>query len=279
MQEEAGATANIPQVVLPNGIANKNGDGDDDDDSDDGDTLSFFSDSLSTLFNVHSPARGSPGGHLTWTHPALLTPIAYKVPNHTGTSTSLFAHYQWDAGIELCKELCVGGSPNSAFDVSGKTVCELGAGTGLPSLVCARLGAVKVVVTDYPDEGILSTLKENVKSEKREDTVVEGLMWGDVAQEERVLRCVFMAAKASHSHAHTTTRNSPRTRAQPHCRKRLRRPDHLRHALGLFVTHAPHPLPHLPLVHHFTTRSHFSLSRIPHRSPLRGAFLCHVSRG
>jgi nicotinamide N-methyltransferase len=35
--------------------------------------------------------------------------------------------------------------------VKGKTVLELGAGAGLPSLVCALNGAYQVVVTDYPD--------------------------------------------------------------------------------------------------------------------------------
>lgn len=118
--------------------------------------------------------------------------IAYGVPNHTGTSTKLFAHYQWDAGIELCKEMCSKSRspqvPHNPFNPKGKSVCELGAGTGLPSLVCARLGAQQVVVTDYPDEGILRTLKENAQSQKEETIRVEGLMWGNVEQEGRVLR-------------------------------------------------------------------------------------------
>lgn len=69
------------------------------------------------------------------------------------------------------------------------SVCELGAGTGLPSLVCARLGARKVVVTDYPDEGILNTLRENAQGEARQGggVVVRGLKWGDEVQARQVL--------------------------------------------------------------------------------------------
>lgn len=176
-----------------------NGDANDSGTENEDEGLGFFSDSLSALFNVHSPARGSPGGHLQWSHPNLPSPdgesyngrVAYRVPNHTGTSTKLFAHYQWDAGIELCKEMCSrtrsAQGEQTLFNPKGKAVCELGAGTGLPSLVCARLGARKIVVTDYPDEGILTTLKENAEGQRETDIRVEGLMWGDAEQEKRVL--------------------------------------------------------------------------------------------
>ena len=46
--------------------------------------------------------------------------------------------------------------------VKGKTVLELGAAAGLPSLVCGILGAKKVVVTDFPDPDILSVMQKNV---------------------------------------------------------------------------------------------------------------------
>jgi nicotinamide N-methyltransferase len=46
--------------------------------------------------------------------------------------------------------------------VQGKTVLELGAGGGLPSLVCALSGAVQVVVTDYPDADLIENLRYNV---------------------------------------------------------------------------------------------------------------------
>lgn len=44
----------------------------------------------------------------------------------------------------------------------GKSVLELGAGSGLPSLVCALNGAVPVVVTDYPDPELVDNLRYNI---------------------------------------------------------------------------------------------------------------------
>lgn len=41
---------------------------------------------------------------------------------------------------------------------------ELGAGAGLPSIVAAILGARKVVVTDFPDEDLISNLTLNIES-------------------------------------------------------------------------------------------------------------------
>lgn len=40
---------------------------------------------------------------------------------------------------------------------------ELGAGAGLPSLVCALNGASKVVVTDYPDAELIDNLRYNIE--------------------------------------------------------------------------------------------------------------------
>lgn len=39
---------------------------------------------------------------------------------------------------------------------------ELGAGGGLPSLVCALNGAAQVVVTDYPDVDLIENLRYNI---------------------------------------------------------------------------------------------------------------------
>ena len=43
-----------------------------------------------------------------------------------------------------------------------KTVLELGAGAGLPSLVCALNGASQTVVTDYPDPELVENLQYNI---------------------------------------------------------------------------------------------------------------------
>ncbi|CAO1616599.1 unnamed protein product [Sympodiomycopsis kandeliae] len=164
-------------------------------DSDSG--LEYYSDSLSSLFDVHSPASGSPGELTSWTYQGITT--RYRIPNHTGTSTKLFAHYQWDAGIELCKELIqayLSGDESCPFLTHhADNILELGAGTGLPSLVYSKLNdknKKNIVITDYPDQGILDTLKENVRLNQAEcptnSLSVQGLKWGDESQEQEVLR-------------------------------------------------------------------------------------------
>lgn len=47
--------------------------------------------------------------------------------------------------------------------VKDRTVLELGAGAGLPSIVAATLGARRVVLTDYPDPDLVETMWRNVR--------------------------------------------------------------------------------------------------------------------
>ncbi len=67
--------------------------------------------------------------------------------------------------------------------VKDKDVLELGAGAGLPSLVCALRGARKVVVTDYPDPDLIQNLQYNVEHcdllSSKTSIVAEGYLWGN----------------------------------------------------------------------------------------------------
>lgn len=54
------------------------------------------------------------------------------------------------------------GLPACGWTFRGKTVIELGAGLGVPSIIAHRCGAQVVVATDYPDESLLSVLRANV---------------------------------------------------------------------------------------------------------------------
>ncbi|KAH7330316.1 hypothetical protein BKA65DRAFT_56871 [Rhexocercosporidium sp. MPI-PUGE-AT-0058] len=93
----------------------------------------------------------------------------------------LWGHHLWNAGRLISTYL----EKNPSL-ITDKTVLELGAGAGLPSLVCAVLGARKVVVTDYPDADLVGNLWMNVdafyggKGEEREERalVAEGYCWG-----------------------------------------------------------------------------------------------------
>lgn len=71
---------------------------------------------------------------------------------------------------------------NASKLVTNRTVLEVGAGAGLPSLVSAHLGANKVVVTDYPDADLIDNLRHNVSllspAEVQSRLAVEGYLWG-----------------------------------------------------------------------------------------------------
>lgn len=136
------------------------------------DALDLFEDSLSTVFNVIQPAHGDPGQVLSYTHANLPsfsgdpvdaprglkttkegTTLWYRIPSNS--TSKLFAHHQWDAGLHLANIIAdassqtnePGGSHSySAADVRGQTVLEVGAGTGLTGLVSALMGAKTVSI-------------------------------------------------------------------------------------------------------------------------------------
>ncbi|KAK2784657.1 nicotinamide n-methyltransferase [Onygenales sp. PD_10] len=90
----------------------------------------------------------------------------------------------WNAGKASADYL----EAKAAEWVEGKDILELGAGAGLPSLVCAIRGARTVVVTDYPDSALVENMQINADACKELITPVpghpsslhvEGFKWGD----------------------------------------------------------------------------------------------------
>uniref|UniRef100_A0A3P9I1D1 Uncharacterized protein n=1 Tax=Oryzias latipes TaxID=8090 RepID=A0A3P9I1D1_ORYLA len=91
-------------------------------------------------------------------------------------STEPFGGVMWPAALALCSFL---ESNKHAVNLEGKTILELGAGTGLVSIVATLLGGV-VTATDLPQ--VLSNLKANVmrntRGRCRHTPQVAPLSWG-----------------------------------------------------------------------------------------------------
>ena len=66
----------------------------------------------------------------------------------------------------------------------GKNVLEMGAGAGLPSLLCGLMGARLVVATDYPDDDLVDNLRHNLDNHGSSSSLAEtkmlakGFLWG-----------------------------------------------------------------------------------------------------
>ncbi|KAG8170010.1 hypothetical protein KVR01_000755 [Diaporthe batatas] len=89
------------------------------------------------------------------------------------------AHHLWN-GARVAAQYF---EADPAATVAGRTVLELGAGAGLPSLVAAALGARRVVMTDFPDAEILATMERNIAecgiiAAKADVIVSKGFVWG-----------------------------------------------------------------------------------------------------
>ncbi|RMZ31149.1 hypothetical protein D0859_04742 [Hortaea werneckii] len=95
----------------------------------------------------------------------------------------LWGHLLWNAGRTLADYL----ETNCDQLIQGKTVLELGAGAGLPSLICAVKGATQTVVTDYPDPDLVENLRYNVEHCNQlpspRNIEAEGYLWGAPATE------------------------------------------------------------------------------------------------
>ncbi|KAG0262714.1 nicotinamide n-methyltransferase [Mortierella polycephala] len=93
-------------------------------------------------------------------------------------SHPLWGHHLWNAAKVFANWM--DSRPEHSL---GKNVLELGAGAALPSFVAAVNGASKVVITDYPDNDLISNIQynaEHVVSKQTQDgnVIVQGYLWG-----------------------------------------------------------------------------------------------------
>nr|GMD94194.1 protein N-lysine methyltransferase METTL21A-like [Ipomoea batatas]GMD97301.1 protein N-lysine methyltransferase METTL21A-like [Ipomoea batatas] len=82
--------------------------------------------------------------------------------------------WTWDSAFFLSNWIA---THRESFEFTGKTVLELGAGTGLPGMTAARLGAKRVVLTDI--EPLVPALRKSVEANALGEKVwVSRLVWG-----------------------------------------------------------------------------------------------------
>ncbi|KAK4190758.1 protein N-methyltransferase nnt1 [Podospora australis] len=87
------------------------------------------------------------------------TSSGQSITLHLVGHSPLEAHHLWN-GARVVSDFFES-SPSTT--VKDRTVLELGAGAGLPSIMAAILGAKKVVVTDFPDPDLVANMWKNIR--------------------------------------------------------------------------------------------------------------------
>ena len=120
------------------------------------DTLDVFADSLGVLFDYNPVAITC---KTTWTHePSGITLAVPQVAE--AKNWNLHADAIWGSSIFVAENLDMLFGRDG---LEGKRVLELGAGAGMTGIsIARRWDDVQVVITDYPDVGILQTLQKNI---------------------------------------------------------------------------------------------------------------------
>lgn len=171
--------------------------------------------SLGVLFPGDVTDQHGDADHgILYTSPHLPRPLHLALADPQGErDRRLFSHYLWNSSL-LLAELIEAGTlgvdlparqkPSGTdtgtspllrpadFDVAGLATLELGAGTALPSLLAALVGARRVAITDYPSAPVLATLHANVAVNVRPElsprgcvpadgVMVEAHAWGDLS--------------------------------------------------------------------------------------------------
>ncbi|SPO22336.1 related to NNT1 - putative nicotinamide N-methyltransferase [Ustilago trichophora] len=153
------------------------------------------------------PSFGQPGVSISYQPKSLLLSsnndnhrIAFPVVTVAVPPASIhhiFAHRQWRAGMLMSDALL-----SSAFPTANRTILELGAGTGLPSITAALIGdATLVVASDYDEPLLVKELRDNVKrnlasasDHLAKKCKVVGHIWGKDTEE--VMDCLPRGKKA-----------------------------------------------------------------------------------
>ncbi|AYU77501.1 Putative methyltransferase/GDP dissociation inhibitor, putative [Leishmania donovani] len=123
-----------------------------------GTTCAYFNPLLDRFDNVSSAATAEEDAALLRQRLVRLAPpplvVRFRDKRH-----SLWGHKLWNAAKYLVKRM-----DERMIDVRGKSVIELGAGLGVPTLAAYKNGARLCVMTDYPDTNLLDILALNLET-------------------------------------------------------------------------------------------------------------------
>jgi predicted nicotinamide N-methyase len=92
--------------------------------------------------------EGHIDGQVTYTHPSLAEPLCFEQrPSLSADTNQIDGTFRriWPAALSFGSWLCA-----HPAVVKGKSVLELGAGSGVAGIICAALGASEVWLTDLP---------------------------------------------------------------------------------------------------------------------------------
>jgi len=129
--------------------------------------------SLELLYGFTPIVHSSAGSLWTYNTPDPSLSVRLRVPDTHARNWNLHAGSVWVAAIHLADQISSDEDwlsstlPRLQVSPNNKVrILEIGAGTGLPSILLAKLRTNlidQVIMTDYPDDGIMRALRENVQ--------------------------------------------------------------------------------------------------------------------
>jgi nicotinamide N-methyltransferase len=126
------------------------------------DMIDILGSALETLYDQEytTVAHSTANDIFNYTSPSGMC-LNVTTPDTMAANWALHASSVWVSAVFLADHMADIGIDN----MPTPTVAELGAGAGLPGILCAKMySKAQVIVSDYPDEMLIKTLEANVQT-------------------------------------------------------------------------------------------------------------------
>lgn len=171
-------------------------------------------DDLSDLF-AEEEVQGNSSSDQVSMNKNLVIPICDKIIEYKRKGTGeilsitlvnhhpLWANYMWNGAHWMSDWI-----DKYPSNFKGRSIVELGAGAGLPSIIAVKAGASPVLVTDYPDSELIVTMEKNIANlltpEESKNITAAGLLWGQsspvsLAKFDCIIMCDLIFNHSEHS--------------------------------------------------------------------------------